>query len=162
MHKKVIGAFHVAGLSARTSNDIESTPGAHIPKLWQQFMQSNLAAQLTNKIGQEIYVVYTDYESDYTGAYTYIIGYRVQSPENLPHQLTSAEVPAGEYAVLTSEVGLAPQIVPALWAKVWPMTPAELGGTRAYQSDFELYDHRAVNPQQTQIDLFLGLHEPAA
>jgi predicted transcriptional regulator YdeE len=33
----------------------------------------------------------------------------------------------------------------------------ELGSPRAYKTDFELYDRRTSNPQDSQVDLYIGL-----
>jgi predicted transcriptional regulator YdeE len=37
------------------------------------------------------------------------------------------------------------------------MSPKELGGTRAFQTDFEIYDQRAADPENAQIDVYIGL-----
>jgi predicted transcriptional regulator YdeE len=57
--------------------------------------------------------------------------------------------------VLTTEKGSLPNVIPGAWAKVFEL---EAGGTlhRAYNTDFELYDQRALNPQDAQADLYLG------
>ncbi|HXM23809.1 MAG TPA: hypothetical protein VN948_21300 [Terriglobales bacterium] len=34
---------------------------------------------------------------------------------------------------------------------------ALLGGKRAYKTDFEVYDQRARNPQDSQIDIYVGV-----
>jgi len=34
---------------------------------------------------------------------------------------------------------------------------AQLGGKRAYTTDFEVYDQRARNPQDSQIDIYVGV-----
>ncbi len=37
------------------------------------------------------------------------------------------------------------------------MTSAQLGGTRAYRSDFEVYDKRAHDPKNTILDVYVGV-----
>jgi predicted transcriptional regulator YdeE len=152
-----ISSFCVAGLSARTNNAVEATSQGKIPQIWSLVMQGSLANQLLNKVGDELYAVYSDYESDYTGDYTFLLGHRVSSPDNLPDGVTACRVPNGEFSVFTSEQGPAWVVVPALWQKIWTLTPDQLQGTRAYQVDFEVYDHRAANPSFAQVDLFIGL-----
>jgi predicted transcriptional regulator YdeE len=71
--------------------------------------------------------------------------------------LGTAEIPTGKYVILTSDLGPAASVVPLLWQRIWSMTPSELGGVRSYQSDFELYDFRTANPEQAQVDIYLGL-----
>jgi predicted transcriptional regulator YdeE len=38
------------------------------------------------------------------------------------------------------------------------MSPEELGGTRSFHTDFEIYDQRAADPENAQIDVYVGLH----
>ena len=33
----------------------------------------------------------------------------------------------------------------------------ELGGIRAFKTDYEIYDQRAANPDNAQIDVYVGL-----
>ena len=155
--RQTIKAFYVAGLSVRTSNSLEASPHGKIPVVWQQLFEMSIGQSIPNKVSDDIYAVYTDYESDHTGDYTYVLGYCVPSIEDLAKRYTIAEVPGGEYAVIASDTGPVRQIVPGIWQKIWAMTPDELQGTRAYRADFELYDRRAQNPSAAQIDVFVGL-----
>ena len=52
---------------------------------------------------------------------------------------------------------LMPQVCIDLWQKVWCITPDELGGTRAYITDFERYDERAQDSNNTILDLCIGI-----
>ena len=128
-----------------------------IGQTWGLFMRNNPAQLLPNRVSEEIYAVYTDYESDHTGDYTFLLGYKVSSVDHLSDGLTASRIPAGEYAVFTSETGPARQVVPALWQKIWRLNHDDLQGTRAYQADFEVYDQRAANPNEAQITIFLGI-----
>lgn len=157
MKTQQLSSFSVAGYSTRTNNNIESTAASRIAQLWHSFMRDNPAALLSEKLGDEIYAVYSQYATDHNGDYTLTLGYKVPSEITTPAGLVTAKVPAGRYVILSSEVGPAASVVPSLWQKIWSMTPSELGGVRSYQSDFELYDSRSANPQQAQVDIYLGL-----
>jgi predicted transcriptional regulator YdeE len=37
--------------------------------------------------------------------------------------------------------------------------PQELGGDRRYATDFEIYDQRAQDPNNTILDIYIGLKE---
>ncbi len=37
------------------------------------------------------------------------------------------------------------------------MDYASLGGVRAYIADFEVYDHRSIDPQNTVLDIYIGV-----
>ena len=56
-------------------------------KLWEQFYTQNIPNQIPHKVGLEIYSIYTDYEADYTGKYTCIIGQKVNSLDTIPDGL---------------------------------------------------------------------------
>ena len=101
-------------------------------------------------------VVYTDYASDETGEYTYLIGSRVTSSTDVPAGLTLKEVPAGNYAILESEKGPTQIVIPKIWQQIWSMPANDLGGQRAFQSDYELYPEN-FDPQNVQVTLHIGL-----
>jgi predicted transcriptional regulator YdeE len=50
-----------------------------------------------------------------------------------------------------------PNVCISLWQKIWQMSPDELGGTRGYRTDFELYDERARDQNNTALDIYIGL-----
>jgi predicted transcriptional regulator YdeE len=59
---------------------------------------------------------------------------------------------------VTSEQGPVVKVVVAAWQRVWGMEDKhEFASPRAYKTDFELYDHRATDPQNMQVDLYIGL-----
>jgi predicted transcriptional regulator YdeE len=37
------------------------------------------------------------------------------------------------------------------------MQPTDLGGRRAFLTDYEVYDQRTSNPQQAQVEIHIGL-----
>jgi predicted transcriptional regulator YdeE len=151
-------AFTVVGIAVRTDNSRESGPGGMIPRQWQRFVQDGIAAKIPNKVDDKIYVVYSNYESDYHGSYDYLIGVRVSSAGKLPADLTAVEIRSGQYAVVTSAQGPVWQVVPDVWKQIWSLEDKDqLGGKRAYATDFEVYDERARDPQNSQIDVYLGL-----
>jgi predicted transcriptional regulator YdeE len=149
--------FYVVGLTARTNNARELSGKGKIGKVWQEFLQPDLVVKIPNKIGVDLIAVYTDYETDHTGHYTYLLGMPISSAEALPSNLTVKRIPPGRYAVISSEKGPLKEIVPAVWQRVWSMPAEELGGLRAFRSDFEIYDQRAADPENAQIDVYVGL-----
>lgn len=50
-----------------------------------------------------------------------------------------------------------PEVVISAWQEIWAMNENELGGKRKYIADFEIYDQRAVNPNNTVIDIYIGI-----
>ena len=149
-------AFNVIGLAVRTNNKAEATGQGEIPKLWQRFMQQGTADKIPSRADQDLLAVYTDYESDQTGEYTYLIGSRVTSTADVPAGLTLKEIPAGSYAILESEKGPAPVVLPKIWQQIWAMSAKDLGGQRAFQADYEVYPP-GFDPQNVQVTLHIGL-----
>ena len=68
------------------------------------------------------------------------------------------KIPAGEYVVVTSERGPVSKVVPAVWQRIYSLEyQHQLGGPRGYRADFEAYDQRAADPQNSQVDVYIGL-----
>jgi predicted transcriptional regulator YdeE len=150
--------FWIIGIQARTSNAREMTGGGAIPKQWARFFKEGIAGKIPNKVDSTIYAVYTGYASDRNGEYDFIIGMKVSSVSEVPPGMVAKKLPGGKYAVVTSAKGSVAQVVPQAWQQVWTMEgEKQLGGARAYKADFELYDQRSQNPQDSQVDLYVGL-----
>jgi predicted transcriptional regulator YdeE len=102
--------------------------------------------------------VYTDYASDRNGEYTFFIGAKVSDASAIPAGMVVKRVPAGKYAIVTSAKGPVQNVVPQAWQQVWSLEDnSALGGARAYKADFELYDQRSRNPQDSQVDIYVGI-----
>lgn len=152
-------AFHIMGISARTANAAEMDPAkAQIPSLWERFSTESLPGHIPHQTGPGvIYGLYCEFKSDADGAYTMMAGCAVHPGAKAPGDLTTREIPAARYAVFTSERGPMPDIVIDAWAEIWAMTPEQLGGERAYTGDFELYDERVANTQDSQIEIWISI-----
>lgn len=132
-------SFIVIGVTVRTNNAKEAGGQGEIPQLWQNAMQNQTLEQIPNKASDGLVVVYSDYASDNTGDYNYTLGYRVTSADKVPDGMVAKTIKAGKYTALTSETGPPQQVIPALWQRINSLTPQQLGGARAYQTDFETY-----------------------
>ncbi len=149
------------GLTLRTNNKNEFNPETNkIGNFVAQYFKNNIAAKIPNRKNPGVtFSMFTDYESDEHGDYTYFIGEEVTEPklDSLPNNLVQIIVPAGKYQKFTTEPGVMPMVVINAWQEIWQMGEAELGGKRAYLADFEVYDHRAADPQSTILDLYIGI-----
>ncbi len=96
-------SFEVVGIEARTTNAQEMSGKGMIPKLWGRFMQENLLEKIPNRVGSDVIVLNTDYQSDKNGEYTYVLGAKVSSTADVPPGMTIHRVPAGEYAKFSGE-----------------------------------------------------------
>lgn len=149
--------FYVAGWQVRTNNADEMTGQGKIGPLWQRTFQQNLVARIPNRAGDALIVVYSNYASDEKGDYDYLLGARVSSIENLPPGMTWKRVEPGAYAVILTEKGQMPGVLQAAWARIWKMSPGELGGKRAFATDYEVYDQRSADVQNARIEIHIGL-----
>ena len=149
------------GITCRTQNSAEMDPTtAKIGPTIQHYFQNTLPSKIPNPKKPSItYCVYTEYESDFTGAYTYFIGEEVTSLDDVPEGFSSLIIPAQNYVVFTNQPGAMPAVCIDMWQKIWTMTAADFGGERAYRADFEIYDQRASDPHNTVLDIFIGLRE---
>lgn len=149
--------FTVVGISGRTTNAKEMTPDGIIGQMWGRLFQEGILEKIPNKADSKIVAVYTDYAGDHNGEYTYLLGARVTSDANLPAGMVARRIPAGKFAIFTSDKGPAPQVVPALWMKINSLPQGAVGTDRLYRADFEIYDERATDPQNLQMDVYIGI-----
>ena len=146
-----IPAKTVIGVSRRTSNaDGRSTKD--IPATWTDFLQQNAAAKIKNRaVPPTMYAVYSDYESDWRGEYSYMIGCGVPRAGAVPEGMVRRKIPAQTYAVFNAK-GRMPDEVLAVWSLVWLS-----GLPRTYTFDFEVYDKRFTNPKQKEVDICIAV-----
>jgi predicted transcriptional regulator YdeE len=149
--------FTMMGIAVRTSNAEQMTPDRPIGKQWERLFKEGVLAAIPNKADTNIVALYTEYASDKDGAYTYVLGARVTKVESLPAGMVAKNVPAGRYAVFTSERGAVQKIVVEIWQRVWATPKSALGGDRTYKSDYEVYDQRAQNPADAVVDLYVAV-----
>jgi predicted transcriptional regulator YdeE len=154
LHEK---SFTVVGIAARTSNAKEMTAEGLIGKIWSRMTQEGLLAQIPNKADGNIVAVYTDYASDHDGEYTYVLGAKVKDASRIPEGMVAKTIPAGKYAMFTSERGPAYQVVPKAWQRINALPKTEIGADRTYRADFEIYDKRAQNSDDVVVDVYVGI-----
>ncbi len=152
-----VGQFYVAGIAVRTTNEREMSGDAVIGKHWERFFAEHILGKIPNRTDSSIYAVYTDYEGDQNGAYTLLLGAKLGGRLPLPPGMVATAIPAGKYAVVTSDPGPVVEAVVGAWKKIWSTPPNELGGDRAFKADFELYDERATDPRNSVVDVYVGL-----
>ncbi len=149
----------IVGIKVRTNNKLEinSLEGKIFPMVKQYFHQ-NIAASIPNRTypGTTL-CIYTNYESDYQGDYTYFIGEEVDSFEGVPTGLETLKIPAQKYIKFTNGPDSMPDVIRKPWQQIWQMTTAELGGVRSYIADFEVYDERSKDHQNIVLDIYLGV-----
>jgi predicted transcriptional regulator YdeE len=150
--------FSVVGIEVQTTGDNEMSGDGLIPGLWQKFAQEHILEKIPNKVDSTVYALYTNYGRGRMGQYTVVVGAKVKGQPKAPEGMVLKTIPTGQYAVLTSEKGPAPTVIPSAWEKIWALEDKDqLGGKRAYKTDFEVYDPKQTDPQNLQADLYVGL-----
>jgi predicted transcriptional regulator YdeE len=148
--------FQVIGIEARTTNAREATADGVIPRQWKKFYQEGIMAKIPNAIGSNIHALYTDYAGDRNGEYSFVIGAMVKDGTAAPAGMVAKSVPGGRFAVLTSDKGPLSKVVPGAWQRIWKLED-EKKLQRIYKTDFEIYDQRSQDPQNAQVDLYVGM-----
>ena len=83
-------ALKIIGIATQTSNN-DGQAIEDLGKLWAQFFGDNIIVKIPNAISSNIYSVYTDYESDFRGKYTTIIGLEVSTLDEIPEGMVGRE-----------------------------------------------------------------------
>lgn len=136
----------IIGIECRTSNAPEAAP-YDIPKLWEQFYKEDMINQIPNKISSEVIALYCDYESDYRGLYSLVIGCPVRSLDDVPEGMVAKTIPGGSYAVFRA-IGEHPKSLIETWGSIWNDPALE----RTYTGDYELYGDKFFrSPQEVEV-----------
>ncbi len=144
-------AQQVIGVPLRTAY---KTAAKDIPPFWESFYTDRIADRIPSKKSDAIMAVYTDYESDYKGAYTLIIGLPVLSLTDIPEGMVGITIPEGKFAHIEVK-GDIKTAIPEAWQSIWD--DEKLEEQRAYTFDYEVYAERAADPNNAIVDIFLSL-----
>lgn len=147
----------LTGVSVRTTNAEEAGPDGRLPKLWESYFNSKVAAISGIKNPNDIYALYTDYESDATGAYTTLIGHETAgAPAQDGNLFETKSIPESKYLVFQTTSGPANEVVAQAWQEIWSYFE-DSPEVRTYKGDFELYDTRNYDPANTQIEIYIAI-----
>jgi predicted transcriptional regulator YdeE len=141
----------IVGLPLRTS---PARATEDIPKHWQEFMGADIASQVSKKKDDgHVYAVYCDYEADWRGAYTMVLGVAVEPSSPVPPGLRRVRVPAGDYASFRAN-GSPTDVIWRTWMYIneeWSER-----GRRRYIADVERYKPGTA-PDAVEADVIVGL-----
>ena len=118
--------------------------------LWQKFEKENFADRIPDKLSDEIYAVYFDYEGDYTKPYSYFIGCKVKIDAGTPQGMDSLIIPTGSFTKVIAK-GKMPDCVANSWKDIWSSKTE-----RAYKYDFEIYDERSKDWSNAEVEIFVS------
>ncbi|HZW63906.1 MAG TPA: GyrI-like domain-containing protein [Flavobacteriaceae bacterium] len=145
-------AFRLIGLKLpnKTSNENNrsSTDCGH---LWQQFETEKIINRIPDKLSDEIYAVYFDYEPDDKGLFSYFIGCKV--PENVvvPEGLEALTIPGQHYIRFTAK-GKMTGCISDAWKAI---RQADLN--REYAFDFEVYGQKSYDWNNAEVPIYISV-----
>ncbi len=147
----------LTGVAVRTTNEEEAGTNGRLPKLWETYFQSNLPSLPGIRNPYYIYALYTDYESDATGAYTTLIGHEINDERAQDdNNLEVVVIPESKYLVFKTRKGPVYEVVAEAWQEIWDYFK-ESPEDRTYTGDFELYDTRNYDPVNTEIEIYIAI-----
>lgn len=118
--------------------------------LWQKFEKGNFIELISDKLGDEIYAVYFEYEGDSTKPFSYFIGCKVEIDAETPQGMDSLIIPTGNYSKVIAS-GKMPDCINNSWKDIWSSEIA-----RTYLFDYEVYDERSNDWSNAVVDIFVS------
>ena len=150
MTTKTLDAFHVIGVFVRTTN-VNNKALKDIGELFGNFVSENISEKIPSKISDDIYCVYTDYESDFNGPYTTVIGCKVSSLTDIPTGLTGITIPESKYQVYKSTGKLSVSLAKT-WEGIW-----NTDLNRRYSADFDIYGEKAKDFENAEVETYVAI-----
>lgn len=147
-----VESFKIIGIAVDTSNQ-NGQNAEDLGNLWGQFFADNLIEKIPNSNGNDILAIYTDYESDFRGNYTAILGLKVSSLEQIPDGLIGREFEAGNFKKFCAK-GIIPNAVIDTWEEIWT-DDKQL--KRKYTYDFELYGPKSQNGENSEVEIYVAI-----
>jgi len=118
--------------------------------LWQKFEKENFVERIPDKLGDQVYAVYFDYEGDNTKPFSYFIGCKVKMDTDIPTGMDNLIIPAGSFTKVIAK-GKMPDCVANSWKDIWSSKT-----DRAYKYDFEVYDERSKDWSKAEVEIFVS------
>ncbi|WP_461788052.1 GyrI-like domain-containing protein [Pedobacter sp.] len=153
MQQHIISQINIIGIAVRTTN-ANGQSAIDIEALWGKFWKEEIHHQIPNKINNDIYAVYTDYETDYTGAYTTIIGASVSSLNKIPEGFVGISIESNQYENYISK-GKMPEAILNTWLEIW--NDEALNLRRAYHADFTIHGEKYYLGDQAEVSTFISV-----
>lgn len=144
--------FYIVWLYIRTNNQKASID---IPALWQEFIGDGIMWEITDRVNDDIYQIYTDYAGDCDDIsirdYNTIIWCKVSSLEDVPDGCIFKKISKWNYQVYTS-TGELPKSVSDTWLYIWSNV-----NNRKYATDFDLYEANPEDPTMVKTYISVNL-----
>jgi len=151
MKTTTLSAFHIIGISVRTTN-VNNKALKDIGELFGNFVSQNMMGKIPEKMTEDIYCVYTDYESDFNGPYTAIVGCKVSSLDDIPTGFIGKTIPDAKYQVYKSTGKLSVSLSKT-WEEIW-----NTDIDRRYSADFDIYGDMARDYENAEVETYVAIN----
>ena len=118
--------------------------------LWQKFETDKIFDIIPEKLSNEVYAVYFDYEKDETSPFSYFIGCKVNKRSETPKELEELMIPAQKYKKITAK-GIMTGCITEAWKEIWNSDIK-----RNFGFDFEVYDERSRDWSKAEVDIYIS------
>lgn len=142
--------FSIVGIAIRTTNK-DNQAQKDIAELWKKFQENNMADSIPFKVSDDIYCVYTDYESDFRGKYTTIIGCQVSDTNDSNDEFIYKDILDGEFLKFTADENTQ-NATGKIWNHIW-----HSNYDRKYLADFDVYKKDKNNSENIKVVTYLSV-----
>ncbi|KAA9333838.1 AraC family transcriptional regulator [Adhaeribacter soli] len=118
--------------------------------LWHKFETDKIFDLITEKLSDEIYAIYFDYEKGETAPFSYFIGCKVGKHSETPKELAELMIPAQEYIKFTAK-GAMTGCITDTWKEI-----RNSDIKRSFGFDFEVYDERSKDWSDGEVDIYIS------
>jgi len=115
-------------------------------------MNEKIVQKIPNKLEDTMYGIYTDYENGAEGDYTTIVGCKVSNLDHIPEGMMGITIKNGNYSKYTTHGDVTKDAISSIWEHIW-----KTNLKRTFVTDFEVYDERAIDPTNAEVDIFVGV-----
>lgn len=151
MQKVKIDPFYIIGITVKTTNE-NGQAAKDIGELWGRFMTENTLGKIPNRVADDIYSVYSDYEGDHTKPYTTILGCKVSTLDDVPAGMMGKTLGGGDFYKTSAKGDLSKGLVVNKWSEIWGMDLERL-----YTGDYEVYGENAKDPSDAEVEFFVAV-----
>ncbi|MBK1439636.1 effector binding domain-containing protein [Parapedobacter sp. ISTM3] len=145
-------AFKLVGLrlNGKTTNQ-NNQSSKDCGNLWQKFEADKVFDLIPEKLSNEVFAVYFDYEKDETAPFSYFIGCKVPDHVATPNGLEVLVIPSQTYTKFTAR-GKMTACITDTWKGIWNSDIK-----RKFAFDFEVYDERSQNWDNAEVDIYISI-----
>ncbi|MEM7575558.1 MAG: effector binding domain-containing protein [Bacteroidota bacterium] len=120
----------------------------------QRLLTATDLAATHRKVSLTFYCVYTNFSGDKREDYDALLGCQVSSLDEIPDGMIGREIVVGSAQKRTVKGDIRQgQAVVQAWQGI-----LAAGLDRSFTADFEVYDERAMHPENAEVDIFVAVN----